>query len=105
MQVQPQRTGNQRSGEVEIGAEFVRRARLARIIARCEAAAARTGFGTVFKSAYIIPLPAMERNGDPVERRDGGVGIDPGCGEDFFGEGIGIHLLSEGEILKITLLW
>ena len=33
VQVQPQRAGNQRGGEVEIGAEFVRRARLARIIA------------------------------------------------------------------------
>ena len=63
MQVEPVAAGDEGEGHIEIGPQFIRRAGLARIIARHGQSAAEF-LARMLKAADIVPLPAMERNGD-----------------------------------------
>ena len=70
MQIQTVFARNQRIGFLQIRAQFLRRARLAGIIARGDEAAAERA-AEVFKPAHVIALPAMERDwngGESLQR-------------------------------------
>ena len=63
MQVEPVAARDEREGHVEIGPQFIRRAGLARIVARhCQPAA--EFLAGMLKAANVVPLPAVERNGN-----------------------------------------
>ena len=65
VQVQAMFAGDQRKGFLQIGAKFFRRARFAGIIAGGDQSAAERA-AEIFKSADIVALPAVERNGNPL---------------------------------------
>ena len=76
VEVEPVRAGDQRQRLVQVGAQLIGRARLARIIARHRQSAADR-FAGVLETADIVALPAVQRDrnlGEPLKRP---VDIDP----------------------------
>ena len=61
VQVQTMFAGNQRIRFFQIGTEFVRRARLAGMIAGGDQSAAERA-AEIFKATHVVALPAVERN-------------------------------------------
>ena len=88
MKVHAVGAGNEGEGLVEVGAEFVGVAGFAGIVAGGLDAAAGKARGTL-ETADIIPLPAMQRNGDVAQCGQGAVGINAGGGVIFTGETVG----------------
>ena len=74
VEVQAVRAGDQREGLVEVGAQFVGRAGLAGIVARDRQAAADRLAG-VLEAADVVALPAVERDGDARQPRQGELGV------------------------------
>jgi len=76
VEVEPMRAGDHCQGVVQVGAQLVGRARLARVIARHRQPAANL-FAGVLETADIVTLPAVQRDwnlGQPLKRP---VDIDP----------------------------
>lgn len=88
VQVEPQRAGHETGDLLEIGGELGKVARLAGIAAGGDAAGAGVA-GGVFKAAHVVALPAVQRDGNGGEGREGGVGIDAPRGKLFAGGGVG----------------
>jgi hypothetical protein len=63
VQVEAVLAGNERQRLLGVGAQFVRRAGLAGIIAGGDEAAAERA-AEIFKAAHVVALPAMEGDGD-----------------------------------------
>jgi hypothetical protein len=80
--------GNERQRLLEVGAQFIGRAGLARVIAGDGQPAAGRGAG-VFKAADVVALPAVNRDGDAGEGLECGVGVHTGLGVAFAGEAVG----------------
>ena len=62
--------------QIQVGAQLVGRPGLARIIARRLDASAGQAFAG-FKTAYVVTLPAVQRNGNLFQRVHCLVGVDP----------------------------
>ena len=69
VQVHPMPARDQREGLGKVGPQFVGRAGLARVVARHGQAAAEPSAG-VLEAAHVVSLPAVERDGDLLERRE-----------------------------------
>ena len=74
---------------VEVGAEFVRSAGLAGVVAGHRNAAAEA-FTGVFKAADVVALPAVKGNRNARKRGHGGIGIDAEIGVSGLGELVGL---------------
>ena len=74
--------GDAGEGFFKIGAEFLRRAGAAEVVAGDGQAAAEFGRG-VFEAADVVALPAVERNGNRGETVEGAIGIDAEFGVLF----------------------
>ena len=92
MQVQAVFTGQQPVNHIQVTAQFVGVARLAGIISgNGDAAGQRTG--RVLEAAHIIPLPAVQADGDRFKPGEGGFRIHTQGGITFFGNDIsGLNL-------------
>ena len=75
VEVDAMTAGNAGEGCFKIGAEFLRCAGAAEVVAGNGQAAAELGRG-VFEAADVVALPAVERNGNRGETLDGAIGID-----------------------------
>ena len=85
VEVQAVLAGNEGERLVEVGAEFVRGAGLAGVVAGHRDAAAEA-FAGVFEAADVVALPAVEGDRDSGEFRHGGLGIDAEFGVAGLGE-------------------
>ncbi len=85
MQVQPVFPGNQRISLLQVRAQFIWRAGLARVIPRGHQSATQRA-AKVFKSAHVIALPAMEGNGNAGQRFQGDVHVHSEAGIALPGE-------------------
>ena len=63
VQIQTMLARDERISFFQIGAEFIRRARLAGIIAGGHQPAAERA-AEIFKAAHVVALPAVQRNGN-----------------------------------------
>ena len=91
---------NERKRLVEVGAEFLNRARLAGVVAGGLNAAAfefRAGF---FEPADIIALPAMQGDRRLGEGFEGGFGVHAEGGVLFAGRGVVAHKNSGGNSIS-----
>ena len=85
VEIQAMFAGNQRIGFFQIGAQFIRRARLARIIAGGDESAAERA-AEIFKAAHIVALPAVQRDGDLREGFQRVVNVHAEGGVTFLGQ-------------------
>jgi hypothetical protein len=85
MQVEALLAGDERHRLLGVGAEFLRRAGFAGIIAGGDQAAAE-GAAEIFKSAHVIALPAVEGHRDIRERFQHAIHVHAGFGVAFFGQ-------------------
>ena len=88
VQVEAVSAGNEGKGLLQIGAQLVRRAGLAGIIAGGDQPAAQRR-AEIFKPADVIALPAMEGNGNARQRLQGVVNVHADGGITFPGGGKG----------------
>ena len=88
VQVEPMRAGDQRERLFEIGAQLVRRARLAGIVAGDRQAAAEL-FARVLEAADVVALPAVERDRNRRQPLDRRVGVDAERRVTFLGGRVG----------------
>ena len=92
--------GNQCQRFLQIGAEFVRRAGLAGMIA-CDRKATAERLARVFKSAHIVALPALERDGNDGELFQRSVRVHAGLGVAFPGQiegGLNVFCAVQGSV-------
>src|SRR5689334_7269385 len=73
MEIEPVAAGNERNGFLEIAAQLLRGPGLARVVAGGHQPAPECLPG-VFKTAHIVPLPAMNGDRDAAELSEGIVG-------------------------------
>ena len=95
MEVEAVAAGNGRKGLLEVRPQFVRRAGFAGVVTGNGQSAAKLLPG-VLEAADIIPLPAMNGDGDVGKLLECFSGVHPQGGIAFFGEAVGLFDLSIG---------
>ena len=89
VQRQPVPAGNERISLVQVPAQFLRRARLARIISGHRQPAAQR-LPRVLVAAHVIALPAVQGKGDLAQAPQGGFGVNAQFGVSCVGDFVGI---------------
>ena len=99
VEVQAMFARDEREGLLQVGAQFIRRPRLAGVIAGGDESAAQRP-ADIFKAADVIALPAMDRNCDPGKRFKRGCGIHSQRQVAFAGENVGALEVTGGSFHK-----
>ena len=88
VQIEAVFAGDERQRLLGVGAEFLRAAGLAGIIAGGDEAAAERP-AEVFEAAHVVALPAMEGHGDFFQVFQHAIHVHAQFGVTFFGQGEG----------------